>query len=135
MCGCQVVNVQMFSWRRSIHETTLWEREGRGFLSPFSPKYGKSLLKFRPEVVSHKTKTVSKNFFKIKCLIGNETYPKLKGLVHFCSQFIPGKPKILPKTRIFPETASLWLSNNTSARSQINQRILTKFIKKNPFLG
>ena len=30
-----------------------------GFLSPFSPKYVLSLLKFRPEVVFHKTKTVS----------------------------------------------------------------------------
>ena len=121
----------MFSRWCSIHDTTLlW-----GFLSPFSPKYGTSLLNSRPEVVSNKTKTVSKQSFKVKCLSGNGTYPKLKIWVHFWVQFIPGKPKILPKTRIFPETTSLWLSNNTSTRSQINHRILIKLIKKIHFGG
>ena len=121
----------MFSWWCSIHDTTLlW-----GFLSPFSPKYGTSLLNSRPEVVSNKTKTVSKQSFKVKCLSGNGTYPKLKIWVHFWVQFIPGKPKILPKTRIFPETTSLWLLNNTSTRSQINHRILIKLIKKIHFGG
>ena len=65
----------------------------------------------------------------------NETYPKLKVLVYFWVQFIAGKLKILPKTRIFPETASLWLLNNTSAMSQINHRILIKLIKKIHFWG
>ena len=106
-----------------------------GFLSPFSPKYGASLLKFRPEVVSHKPKTVSQHSFKIKCLSRNETYPKLKVLVHFGAHFIPGKPKILPKTRIFSETKSLRLLNNRSTRSQINHRILIKLIKKIHFWG
>ena len=77
-----------------------------GFLGPFSPKYGSSLLQFRPAVVSHKTKTVSEHSFKIKCLSGNRTYPKLTNLVHFWAQFTPGKPKILPKTKVFPETTS-----------------------------
>ena len=104
-----------------------------GVSEPFPPKYGTSLLKFRPEVVSHKTKTVSKQFFKIKCLTRNGTYPKLKVLVHLWTQFIPGNPKISPETRIFPETTSLLLLNNTSTRSQINHRILIKLIKKNPF--
>ena len=121
----------MFSWWCSIHDTTLlW-----GFLSPFSPKYGTSLLNSRPVVVSNKTKTVSKQSFKVKCLSRNGTYPKLKIWVHFWVQFIPGKPKILPKTRIFPETTSLWLLNNTSTRSQINHRILIKLIKKIHFWG
>ena len=104
-----------------------WNNPFGGFLSPFSPKYGTSLLEFRPVVVvSHKTKTASKQSFKIKCLSGNGTYPKLKVLVHFWAQFTPGKPKILLKTRIFPETTSLLISNNTSNRSQINHRILIK---------
>ena len=113
------------------HETTLFCGEG-GVLSPFYPKYGTILLKFRPEVVSHKTKAVSKKSFKIQGLSGNEMYPKLKVLVHFWAQFIPGKPKILPKASIFPETISLWLLNNTSTRFQINHRILIKLIKKTP---
>ena len=54
-----------------------------GFLGPFSPKYGTSLLTFRPEVVSHKTNTVSEQSFKIKCLCGNRTYPKLTNLFFF----------------------------------------------------
>ena len=126
----------MFLWRCSIRETTrLGEGGGRGFLNPFSPKYGTSLLKFRPEVFSYKTKTESKQSLKIKCLSRNGTYPKLKVLVHFWAQFIPGKPKILPKARIFPEVISLWLLNNTSTRSQINHRILIKLIKKIHFWG
>ena len=116
------------------HETTLFCGEG-GVLSPFYPKYGTILLKFRPEVVSHKTKAVSKKSFKIKGLSGNEMYPKLKVLVHFWAQFIPGKPKILPKTGIFPEATSLWLSKNTSTSYQINHRILIKLINKIHFRG
>ena len=72
-----------------------------GFLGPFCPKYGSSFLKFRPEVVFHNTKTVSEQSFKIKRLIGNETFPKLTVLVHFGAQFTPGKLKILPKNKIF----------------------------------
>ena len=107
-----------------------WNHPFGGFLSPFSPKYDTSFLKFRSEVVTHKKKTVSKQSFKFKCLSRNGTYPKLKVLVHFWTQFIPGKPKILSKTRIFPETASLRVLNNTSTRSQINHRILIKLFKK-----
>ena len=92
ICGCQVINFQIFSWQCSIHEMASFGR----FLGPFSLKYGSSLLKFRPEVVSHKTKTVSEQFFKIKCLSGNRTYPKLTVLVHFWTQF-PGNPKYCPK--------------------------------------
>ena len=112
-----------------------WNHPFGGLLNTFSPKYRTSLLKFRPEVVSHKKKTVSKQSFKIMCLSRNETYPKLKVLVHLWDQFTPEKPKTLPKTRIFPETTSLWLSNNAGTRSKINHRILIKLIKKIYFGG
>ena len=112
-----------------------WNHPFGGFLSTFFPKYCTSLLKFRPGVVSHNANTVTKQSFKIKFLSGNGTYTKLKVLVYFGAQFTPGIPKILPKTRIFPETTSLWLSNNTSTRSQINHRILIKVIKKPHFFG
>ena len=84
-----------------------------GFLGPFSLKYGSSFLKFRPEVVSHNTKTVSEQSFKINHLSENGTYPNLTVLVHFWAQFTSGKP-ILPKNKIFPETTSLSLSTNKS---------------------
>ena len=112
-----------------------WNHPFGGLLNTFSPKYRTSLLKFRPEVVSHKKKTVSKQSFKIMCLSGNDTYPKLKVLVRFWAQFTPEKPKLLPKTRIIPETTSLWLSNNAGTRSKINHRILIKLIKKIYFGG
>ena len=121
----------MFSSWCSIHETTLLGE----FLSPFSPKYGTSLLKFRSEVVSHKKMLVSKQSFKINFLSANGAYPKLKILVHFCAQFTSGKSKILPKARIFCETGSWWLSNSTSNSFRINQRILIKLTKKIHFLG
>ena len=107
-----------------------WNHPFGEFSSPCSPKYGTSLLKFRPEL-----KTVFKQSFKIKCLSRNGTYPQLKALVHFWAQIIPGKPKILPNTSIFPETASLWLINNSSTGSQTNHRILVKLIKRIHFGG
>ena len=61
--------------------------------------------------------------------------PKVEGFGTFLGNIVPGKPKILPKTRIFPETTSLWLLNNTSTRSQINYWILIKLIKKIYFGG
>ena len=120
----------MFSWRCNIHEMVSFG----GFLGPFSTKYGSRLLQSRPDLVFHKTKTVSEQSErKIKCLCWNGTYPKLTVLVHFWAQFTKGKPKILPKTKIFPETTFLWLSYNTSPRSQINHRIVIKLVKIQPF--
>ena len=93
----------MFLWRRSIHEMAPFGE----FLGPFSPKYGSSLLQFQPEVVFHKRKKIYEQSFKVKCLSRNRTHPKLTILVHFWAQFTPGKPKILPQNKRFPETASL----------------------------
>ena len=100
------------------------------FLGSFSPKYGSNLLKFGPEVVYHKTNTLREQSFKIECLSTNGTYPKYTVLVHFWAQFTPRKQKMLPKTKIFPETTSLGISNDSSPKSQINRRILIKNIKK-----
>ena len=108
-CGSQVINFQMFSWQCSIHEIALFEK----FLGFFSPKYSSILLTFSPEVVYYKTKTVCKQSFKFECLSTNRTYPKFKALVHFRAHFTPGKQKILPKTKIFPETSFLGLLNYT----------------------
>ena len=119
----------MFSRWCSIDEMALFG----GFLSPFSLKYGSNLLKFWSEVVCHNTKTVFEQSLQVKCLSGNGTYPKFTVLVHFRAKFTPGKPKILPKTKIFSETTSLWLSNNPSSRLQINHRILIKLTKNNIF--
>ena len=87
----------MFSWRCSIHEMTPFG----GFLGPFSPKYGSSLLKFRPEVVSDKVKTVSEQSFKIKCLSRNRTYPKLTVLIIFGPNLPLENPKYCQKTKFF----------------------------------
>ena len=101
-----------------------------GFLGLFSPKYGSILLKISLEVVFCKTKIVCEQSFKIKCLSTNGMYSKFTVLVHFWAQFTPGKQKILPKTKIFPETTFLGLSNHTSPKSKINHKIFIKIIKK-----
>ena len=79
ICGSQVMNFQMFSWRCSIHQMALFG----GFLGPFSPKYGSNLLKFGPEIVYYKKKTFYKQCFKINCLSTNGAYLKFTVLVHF----------------------------------------------------
>ena len=89
----------MFSWRCSIHETAPFlggERGGWEGSGPGGPEGS------QPEVVFHKTNTASEQSFKITCLSRNGTYPKLTVLVHFWAQFIPGRLKILPKTK-FPQ--------------------------------
>ena len=106
-----------------------WNHPFRGFLSPFCPKYATSLLKSRREIYN-KTKTVYKQSFKIKYLSGNVTYPKLKVWILSGPNLSLENPKYCQKPEFFPETTSLWLSNNTSTRSQINHRILIKSIKK-----
>ena len=72
---------------------------------------------FNQRQVSQKTKTVSEQSFKMKCLSGNRLYPTLRVLVLFLAQFTP-------------ETTSLFSSNNTGPSSKINHRILRKVIKK-----
>ena len=130
ICGSKVINFQMFSWRCSSHKMgPSW-----GFLGPFFPKYGSNLSKFGPEVAHHKRRTGCE-CFKIMCLSTNRVYPRSSFLVHFWAQFTPGKRNILSKTKIFPETASLGLSDDTSPKSQINRRILIKIIKKPHFLS
>ena len=81
----------MFLSQCSIHEMDPFG----GFLGPFFPEYGSILLKFRPQAVSHKTKAVTEQSFKVNCLSGNGTYPNLTVLVHVWAQFTPGEPKIL----------------------------------------
>ena len=131
ICGSKVRNFQILFWQCSSHEMgLLW-----GFLGPLSPKYGWNLLKFGPEVFHYKKKTVWEQYFKIRSLSINRTYPKFTFLVHFWAQFTSRKMKIFPKPKIFPETISLGLSDETSPKSQTNRRILIKIIKKNHFGG
>ena len=47
--------------------------------------------------------------------------PKVEGFGLFLGPFTPEKPKILSKTRIFPETTSLWLSSNLRIRNKISK--------------
>ena len=126
ICGCWVINFQKCFCGNAA--SMKWPLLG-GFwaLSPINMT--RVWLNFDQKYVFHKTKTVSEQSFKIKCLSGHKTYPKLIVLVHFWAQFTPKKPKTLPKPNFFPETTSLWLSTNTSPRSQINHKILIKLIK------
>ena len=111
-CGSKVIDFQIVWWQCSSHEMgPFW-----GFLGPFSPKYGSNLFKFELEVAHHKAKKVCDQCFKIRCLSTNGTYPKFSFLDYIWAQFTPGKWWILPKTKFFPETTFLGLSDDTSPR-------------------
>ena len=124
------MNFQINSWHVASMK---WPLLG-GFWSLSPTNMTRVCWNFNQRYVFHKRKTFSEQSFKIKCLSGNRTYPKLMVLVHYYVQFTRRKPKILPKTKFFPEFSSLWLSNNTSSRSQINYRIFIKLIKKTFFV-
>ena len=68
--------------------------------------------------------------FKILNFGLNGMHSKFTVLVHFGAQFIPQKPKKLPKTKIYAKTASLGIPNNLSPRSQKNYKILVAWNKK-----
>ena len=102
---------------------------GGGVSGPFLPQIGSSLLKFRPEVVFHKKKIVSEQSFKIKCLSGNRTYPKLTVLVHFGTNLPLENPKYCQKNK-FSQKLHPYDCQIAHPRSQINHRILIKLIKK-----
>ena len=61
----------------SIHEMALYW----GFLGPYSPKYGRIMLNFSPEVFSNNRKTVFSEFFKSYYFSWNVMYPKFTFLV------------------------------------------------------
>ena len=50
-------------------------------------------------------------------------------------QIYPQETQILQKNKVFPETTSLFLSNDTNPRSKINHRIIVELIKKTPFFA
>ena len=90
ICVCEVINLEMLSWRWSspgmVHFFSFWG-EGRG--APNSPKYDPILLKFALELVFKKSKTWLENFFKISNFYGNWTYSKFTGFFQFLSNFDP----------------------------------------------
>ena len=91
------MNFQINSW----HATSMkWPLLG-GFWSLSPANMTRVCWNFNQRYVFHKRKTFSEQSFKIKCLSGNRTYPKLMVLVHYYVQFTRRKPKILPKTKIF----------------------------------
>ena len=131
----------MFSWQYSTHEIAFfgggsWGGGGMVVWALAPAKMIRVCWNFKQSYVFHKTKTVSGQSFKIKCLSGNKTYPNLMVLVHFWAQLPPPKnPKYYQKPKYFPETTFLWILINPSSMSQINHRILIKLIKKDLFFA
>ena len=85
ICGCQVINFETFSWRYRRLETNMTR-----YCWNFNQRY-----------VVHKKKAVSEQTFKIKCLSGNRTHPKLMVLVRFWAQFNPMKTQNITKNQNF----------------------------------
>ena len=85
ICGCEVINFPMFSWRCIIHEMGhFW-----GFLGPNSPKYCQIFSKFLPEVVFKETQTVFEEFWKNSNFYRNGRHPNLLRLVPLWPPFSP----------------------------------------------
>ena len=135
-----IVKLEIFKCFRGNAASMKWPLLG-GFWALSPANMTRVCWNFNQRYIFHKTKTVSEQSFKIKCLSGIETYPKLMVLVHFGAQS-PPPPKKNPtkycqKAKFFPETTSLYYQiTQTGTRSQMNHRILIKLIKKKKhFLG
>ena len=76
---------------------------GRAVLGPHSPKYGRIILKFSPEVFYNNTKRVLKQPFKSYHFGSNGTYPNFTTLVHFLCPIYPSKNKNIAKKQNFCE--------------------------------
>lgn len=77
------------------------------FPGPFSSKSKSILLKFWPEGVFHKAKTVFEESFKTMCLRGNWTYPKFKVLARFLGSIYPRKTQSIAKNQNFARNYTL----------------------------
>ena len=92
---------------------------------------------FFAEVVSHTSKKLLQQSFKILYLSRNGTYWKCTFLVHIWNKFTPGKCNTLPKGSFLVKTTSFGLWNNTGSRSQKIHRIFWqnfyKINQRNPF--
>ena len=84
----------MYSWQCSIHEIApfLW---GRGFWTLSHPNLARVCWNFVRLFYA-----VSIQSFKIKCLGGNKTYPKLTVLVHIWVQFTPRNQRYCQKPQV-----------------------------------
>ena len=69
--------------------------------------------------------TLFKKSFQILNFGSNRMHPKFTVLVHFGTQFIAGKPKILLKTKVSGKTTSLGVSNKSQVpeKSQSSRKI------------
>ena len=78
ICHCQFINLKCFSYWFSIHEIHLFGR----FSGPYSPKYSLILLKFSPEVVLQRAKTLFKRQLKDSNFYRKGTDPKVPLFVY-----------------------------------------------------
>ena len=98
ICGCQVINFQMFSWRCSIDEIVLFGEGGRGRgLGPNSSKCCQILEKFLPKLVfkeMHEFRTVG------NCTPSPPEAEKLAGSREKIKQILSEKRFLWPKQNI-----------------------------------
>ena len=126
-----IVKLEIFKCFRGDAASMKWPLLG-GFWALSPANMTRVCWNFDQRYVFHKTKTVSEQSFKIKCLSGIETYPKLIVLVHFWAQFPPQKNQTFFQ-KLHPYDYQVI---HTGPRSHINHRILIKLIlEKKHFLG
>ena len=75
--------------------------------------------------------TLFKKSFQILNFGSNGMHPKFTVLVHFGTQFIAGKPKILLKTKVSGKTTSLGVSNKSQVPEKSHNSCKIKFLGPN----
>ena len=98
ICGCQVMNFQMFSWQCSIHKMVLLGGFFGSWLPQILPDFAKIFL---PEVVFKDTQTVFEELWKNSSFYRNERYPKFAGLFKLWPPFSPWRRPKPKKANIF----------------------------------
>ena len=109
-----------------------------GFWALYPANMTRVCWNFNQRSVFHETKTGLSQFyleqsFKSKCLSRNGHIQSWWFWSIFGPNFPPVNPKYCQKPIFFPRNCILMTINNTSARSQINYRILINLIKKTIF--
>ena len=102
ICGCQVINLPMFSWRCNIHEMALFSEGGGRGGSILKPKYCQILLNISLEVVFKDTQT--NNVWRILEkfeLLQKREIPKVCTYGATLTLFFPLKTAKIEKSKYF----------------------------------
>ena len=100
ICGCQVINFQMFSWQYSIHELGHFV----GIWALTAPNIVQSCLNLHQRQYSRRGRQCFKNLWEIQSFMEAGCYQSVHFFFSFCptlTPFYPMKQADIKKTNIF----------------------------------